>query len=367
MTDGEESGDEYGSTVASAGDVNHDGFDDVIVVAADGGAYLYLGSAQGLPTVPSWTYPKQGASFLQSAAGAGDVNGDGYDDVIIGDVGFSNPESSEGQALVFLGSPAGLAATPVWQVEGNAEILGFGFSVASAGDVNADGYDDVIVGSYQYDGGLTDIGKAWLYLGSPSGPATTPAWTAVGDTDRAWFGWNVASAGDVNGDSFSDVVIVASNHSGGGGQGRAYIFRGGPTGLEATPAWDTGVDGARTLGVSGDLNGDGLGDILVGVYGQAVHVYYSCINGPIANAGPDRRVKGHQLTTFDASGTQHGNAPLTYDWDLDGDGIPDASGPIATYSYAPPDTYNVTLTVTDALNCSDSDSAVVTTRGKTQL
>ncbi len=367
-TDGEESGDLYGSSVASAGDVNQDGFDDVIIAAADGGAYLYLGSAQGLPTTPSWVYPDSIGSYLQAVAGAGDVNGDGYDDVIIGDVGFSNPETAEGQVLIFFGSPAGLAPTPVWRVEGNEEILGIGHNVASAGDVNADGYDDVIVGSYQYDGGLTDIGKAWLYLGSPSGPPTTPAWTAVGDTDRAWFGWNAASAGDVDGDSYPDVVVTARNHPGPGGVGgRVYLYRGGPAGLEATPAWDTGFDAAHTVGFSGDLNGDGLGDVIVGIQGLAVHLYYSCVNGPIANAGPDLRVRAHQPATFDASGTQNGNAPLSYEWDLDGDGIPDASGPVATYSYSPPASYTVTLTVTDALNCADSDSAIVTTRGKTQL
>jgi len=361
-TDGEQSGDEYGSSVSSAGDVNQDGFDDVIVAAADVGLYLYLGSSLGLPTVPSWTFPFPNGSFLSAAAGAGDVNGDGYNDVIVGDVGFSNPETAEGRAMIFLGSPVGLEPAPVWQVEGNGEILVFGQSVASAGDVNADGFDDVIVGSYQYDGGLTDVGKAWLYLGSPSGPATAPAWTAVGDVDRAWFGWNVTSVGDVDGDSYDDVAINARNNPTGG---RAYVYRGGPAGLEATPAWDSGFNGANGVGFSGDLDGDGRGDVLVGLQGVAAHIYSTCSNAPIANAGPDRRVKPHELVTFNASRTQGGTPPYSYEWDLNGDGIPDASGLIATFRYTAGD-YTAMLTVTDAWHCVGTDSASVTTRGKMQ-
>jgi hypothetical protein len=81
--------------------------------------------------------------------------------------------------------------------------------VASAGDVNGDGYSDVIVGAYQFDNGETDEGRAFVYHGSASGLSTTPNWTAESNQAGAFFGASVASAGDVNGDGFSDVIVGA--------------------------------------------------------------------------------------------------------------------------------------------------------------
>jgi len=85
-----------------------------------------------------------------------------------------------------------------------------GKSVASAGDVNGDGYGDVIVGVHEYDNGQSNEGKAFLYLGSSSRLSITPNWSAESNQSGAFFGYSVSTAGDANGDGFSDVLVGAS-------------------------------------------------------------------------------------------------------------------------------------------------------------
>src|SRR5439155_4465222 len=177
----------------------------------EGRAFVFLGSASGLASTPAWTAESDQASadFGASVATAGDVNGDGYADVIVGAHLYDNGQSNEGRAFVFLGSASGLASTPAWTAESNQANADFGVSVATAGDVNGDGYSDVIVGAPLYDNGQTDEGRAFLYLGSASGLSASPAWTAESDQAGAQFAASVASAGDVNGDGFDDVLVGA--------------------------------------------------------------------------------------------------------------------------------------------------------------
>src|SRR5262249_10834407 len=158
----------------------------------------------------TWLESDQGDSgFGFSVAGAGDVNGDGYADVIVGhyyrDMGFG---PGDGAAFVFHGSASGVpsgtpvtAATAILSDQANAY---FGYSVASAGDVNGDGYADVIVGARVYDSGEFDEGAAFVYLGNQSGIANGTPSTASArlepDHVVAQMGTSVAGAGDVNGD-----------------------------------------------------------------------------------------------------------------------------------------------------------------------
>ncbi len=92
--------------------------------------------------------------------------------------------------------------------ENQASAL-FWYSVASAGDVNGDGYSDVIVGAYVYDNGQSDEGAAFIYHGSSSGLSTTAASQLEANQVSAYLGYSVASAGDVNGDGYSDVIVGA--------------------------------------------------------------------------------------------------------------------------------------------------------------
>ncbi|HEY3352732.1 MAG TPA: integrin alpha, partial [Polyangia bacterium] len=139
-----------------------------------------------------------------SVAAAGDVNGDGYADVIVSAPYFQPTAfgADRGRVYVFLGGPAGLAATPAWTVTGDQDYARFGLVVAGAGDVNGDGFDDVIIGAPFYDHGAADTGRATVYLGSAAGLGATPAWTIYGDAAGALLG-AVAGAGDVNGDGYA--------------------------------------------------------------------------------------------------------------------------------------------------------------------
>ena len=121
-----------------------------------------------------------GASFGVSAAAAGDVNRDGRPDVIVGAYTWDGGQADEGRVAVFLNSASGLAATPSWVIEGDQADARLGFSVAPAGDVNADGVADVIAGAHFFDGGLTDEGKAVAHYGPLSNPPFA-LWLPVAD------------------------------------------------------------------------------------------------------------------------------------------------------------------------------------------
>jgi len=267
----------FGRSVASAGDVNGDGFDDVVVMAPqydngemdEGRVYLYLGSSSGLSATSSWTTEgnQVDAIFGWSAASAGDVNNDGYDDVVVGAPGYDNGETSEGRAYLYLGSALGLSATPSWTAESNQTYAGFGHSVASAGDVNDDGYDDVIIGAIRYDNGETNEGRACLYLGSSSGLSATPSWFAEGNQAYAYFGWSVGHAGDVNNDGFGDVFVGAPQYD--TTKGRVFLYLGSAIGLSVTPSWIAkgvwgGVYFGESVASAGDVNSDGYDDVVVG-------------------------------------------------------------------------------------------------------
>jgi len=269
-----------GWSVATAGDVNGDGYSDVIVGApsytngqsGEGRVYVFHGSATGLPPAASWTveWNQASASVGYCVAAAGDVNGDGYGDVIVGARLWDNVQANEGRVHVYHGSATGLAATPAFAIESNQTAAELGWSVATAGDVNGDGFSDVIMGAYRYDNGHSDEGFAFVYLGSATGITTSGAWWEEGDQALAYFGWSVATAGDVNGDGYSDVIVGAERFDGAAtNSGQAYVYHGSATGLSHTAAWSDGSDQldsnfGTSVMTAGDVNGDGYADVIVG-------------------------------------------------------------------------------------------------------
>jgi hypothetical protein len=144
----------------------------------------------------------------------------------------------------------------------------FGFSVAGVGDVNHDGFSDVIVGAYHNAAGGKDAGRAYIYQGSVL-PMEHPALVLTGEAAGDAFGYAVSPAGDVNGDGFADVAVGAyGNDAGGSAAGKAYVYYGGAT--DAAP--DFTLAGEATLdnlgfavSGAGDVDGDGFGDLVVGV------------------------------------------------------------------------------------------------------
>ncbi len=270
----------FGASVATAGDVNNDGFDDVIVGAdrynngqsAEGMAFVYFGSAAGLSASPGWSCESdQKDAYLGVAVGtAGDVNGDGYADVVVGAKWYSNDQTNEGRAYLFYGSAAGLSDIPDWIAEIDQAGAGFGSAVATAGDVNGDGYADVIVGAPEYDGPQQDEGAVFLFYGSAAGLSAAPDLTISGGEGGARFGAAVSLAGDINQDGYSDVIAGAplfdTDQT---DAGAAFLFLGSAAGLQpiAQQTLDISQSGSSFGGAvspAGDVNGDGLADVLVG-------------------------------------------------------------------------------------------------------
>ena len=167
---------------------------------------------------------------------AGDVDNDGYDDVLVGAYGNDDGGSSAGAAYVVNGSSTGISDMSLSCAD--AQMLGetssnyAGRSVASAGDINADGYDDVLVGSYyQSSGGYSYNGAAYLVLGSTSGISDMSLTDADakldGEATSDYAGYSLSTAGDVDGDGNADILVGAyANDSGGTSSGAAYLIFG---------------------------------------------------------------------------------------------------------------------------------------------
>ncbi|MFO0602216.1 MAG: FG-GAP-like repeat-containing protein [Polyangiales bacterium] len=299
----------FGYAVAAAGDVNRDGYGDIVVggylAAGAGRAYVFYGSAGGITARPSLTLnsPSAGnASFGYAVAGAGDVNGDGYADVVVGANGVG---TGAGAAYVYLGGAAGLAATPAVSLTSAGGA--FGTAVGCAGDVNGDGYADVAVGAERF---ASNAGRAYVFLGRAGGPAAAPSFTLASPSAGGFFGTPATAAGDVNGDGYGDLLVGAQNANGSVGQ--AHIFHGSAAGVALTPSGTLtgpdGVGGAFGYGAAGagDVNADGFGDVVVGAFTAAaragrVHVY-------LGSAAGVRSAPQVSITGPDGAGALYGTA-----------------------------------------------------------
>ena len=288
-------------SLVGAHDLNGDGVDDLLVgaptfvhsnavggvhsnagtVFAFSGAVLRAGGSfahsNALWTISAGTHSN--AQFGFSVA-AGDVNRDGISDVVVGAPFHSNLVTSGrplGRVFVYFGSPGVLSNPPPSQtiVPPLLDMVSqhwFGYSVSTVGDVNHDGYTDVLVGAPRYSrGGLANRGACFLYYGSPTGLVDNPL-ILEGGTANEQFGFAVAGAADVDGDGFADVLVGAPFASGSEltlENGYAALYRGSAGGLIPTPAFvkygeTGGIHTGADVGPVGDLNGDGLGDIAIG-------------------------------------------------------------------------------------------------------
>jgi VCBS repeat-containing protein len=381
-----------GFHVSSAGDVNNDGYADVLVTAQNGNAvYVVYGGSNAalvngvidLDLVAAgqggFKIVGEGGSDApgSSLAPAGDVNGDGYDDFILGAVGnAAGGGAYAGAAYVIYGGPNSAPAGGVLDLHtiaaGTAgfKIIGentadlAGCSVGSAGDINQDGYDDLIVGAYKNTSNGTLSGAAYVVYGGPNAALVNGVInldtiaTGVGGFKIVAQGANdavgtgVASAGDVNGDGINDLVVGAyGDDTHGAYAGAAYVVYGG-----SNPALSGGTLNLATIAIgtggfkiiaeaaadntgfsassAGDVNGDGYADVLIAAGGNdaggsnagAAYVVYGGVNSAIVNGVVDLAVVANGSGGFKVIGEAANDlagGSVSAAGDINGDGYDD--------------------------------------------
>jgi hypothetical protein len=274
----------FATSLACAGDVNGDGFPDLVVGAPDteaqkGLVSLYFGGPEGLRDAPDQTLnsPRPaGGLFGRHVAAAGDVDRDGYGDVL---VVAPAADSTPGRVFVYRGGPRGVEAMPATQLSG---VGRFGSAVAGAMDLDADGFADVAVGAVAT---ASEAGAIHVFRGGAAGLTTTASIVLAPTTGPgSQLGAAVASAGDLDGDGYADLAGGAPNAPSNDAPdpdagtvrapGRVVVWRGGPAGIggeilyELLPGTGTGSLFGAALAAS-DLTGDGYSDLVVGAFGTS--------------------------------------------------------------------------------------------------
>ena len=316
--DGEAAGDTSGFSVSYAGDVNNDGLADLIIGAPNadpnvnqsGASYVVFGRSNGFAATLALSSLDGSSGFRldgamaedrsgSSVGAAGDFNGDGIDDVIVG-APLADPNGNiSGSSYVVFGRSSGFAATlALFSLDGS---IGFrldgttmndqsGSSVGAAGDINDDGIDDVVVGTPFASPNGFNSGSIFVVFGRSSGIAATQSLADLdgsngfrldGAAMNNLLGASVGAAGDVNGDGIDDLIVGAFGSDANGiASGSSYVVYGRSGGFPSTIALSSidGSNGFRIDGVeasdrsgfavagAGDVNGDGIGDVLIGTF-----------------------------------------------------------------------------------------------------
>ncbi len=284
------------------------------------------------------------------------------------------PKSAEGGAFVYYGSSGGLGTTIGWHAESGQAGARLGYAVGTAGDVNGDGYDDVIVGAGWYGSGLE--GRVYVHYGAAGGLSGAPDWVGSGEQSSSIYGWDVATAGDVNGDGYDEAIVGAYAYS--DTRGRAYVYAGGGPifGLKAINSSPTFL-GSTTYLTATHMSGTATWAFGDGAFGNGIavaHIYpnvgtYTAVvtasnafntvsastpvtitpNIPIAglsatNSSPTWLGSLTTLTATVAAGSS-----VVCVWDF-GDSTPVATGRSASHIYGAKGSYQATVTATNSVS-----------------
>ncbi|MBD2531319.1 FG-GAP repeat protein [Nostoc flagelliforme FACHB-838] len=372
--------DNLGYSVSSAEDINGDGIDDLIIGAREadpngnfsGQSYVVFGSKGGFDAQFNLSTLNGTNGFTinginprdilgNSVSSAGDINGDGIDDLIIGAPGADLNGDYSGQSYVVFGSKGGFDAqfnlstlngTNGFTVNGINPSDNSGNSVSNAGDINGDGIDDLIIGATRADPNGDGSGQSYVVFGSKEGFDAQFNLSTLNGTNGFAIngidafdnsGTSVSSAGDVNGDGIDDLIIGASNANPNGSlSGQSYVVFGSKEGFDAQFNLSTlngtngfainGIDAFDDSGFSvsgaGDINGNGIDDLIIGAYradnlsGQSYVVFGSKggfdaqLNLSTLNGTNGFAING--INPNDTSGNSVSNAG-----DINGDGFAD--------------------------------------------
>lgn len=343
---GTEEEEEVGWSVSALGDVTGDGWDDLVVGVPNDSTFASTsGAAFVVPGPISGDYElgtagiailgtTSGEQVGWSVAGAGDVDNDGYADILVGAYGRS---SSTGAAFLAYGPFTSTHYSTSMDITMAGEAAGdqAGGAIAGAGDVDGDGYADILVGAEAESEAGTETGAAYLLYGPVTnswGLAYADA-KLTGETDWDNAGYSVSSAGDIDGDSLDDVLVGSRwEDSGGSAAGACYLITGPVTGTSSLSTAQAKLIGdtsnqlaGNAMSGMGDLDGDGFGDLVVGAEGDAslgtntgaVFVLLGPLTGTVS-----LRDQAYATIQGDTVGDKLGYAVVSGQ-DLDADGTPD--------------------------------------------
>lgn len=317
----------FGYCVSFVGDLNGDGFEDFAIGNDLRTKYTYVDVVFGGSTKIELEYLElsdegygEHSAFGKSLAGLGDINGDGYDDLAVG--AYNSPLNhwgGVGRVFIFFGG-CEMDSTPDLLIDGRIYAQGLGFSLAGLGDINGDGFPDLIAGAPFEERTIPGQGFAYIYFGGPDMDGIADIELAGELIFLGEFGWSASGAGDVNGDGYNDVIVGAKLAY---NVGRAYLYFGGPE-VDAIPDLIFSGSGedfylGESVAGAGDLNGDGYDDVLVGsprTHGHNGRVYILFGGSPM-DAAADLIIDAESQD--DMLGSSVASAG-----DLNGDGYDDA-------------------------------------------